>query len=73
MLGVKLLPGSCAWAIISLGSLPGTANEAGSLSSLFGLAPGGGYLAARIAANAGGLLHRLFTMTPPPPHPRPLP
>ena len=31
--------------------------------SLLGLAPGGGYLAARIAANAGGLLHHLFTIT----------
>ena len=37
-------------------------NEASSLSSLCGLAPGGGYLAARIAADAGGLLHRLFTL-----------
>jgi len=33
-------------------------------SSLLGLAPGGGYLAARITADAGGLLHRLFTLTP---------
>jgi hypothetical protein len=39
--------------------------------SLLGLAPGGGYLAARIAADAGGLLHHLFTITLP--HPRPLP
>jgi len=31
--------------------------------SLLGLAPGGGYLAARIAADAGGLLHHLFTLT----------
>lgn len=31
---------------------------------LLNLAPGGGYLAACIAARAGGLLHRLFTMTP---------
>ena len=38
-------------------------NDASSVSSLLGLAPGGGYLAARIAADAGGLLHRLFTMT----------
>ncbi len=38
-------------------------NDASSVSSLLGLAPGGGCLAARIAANAGGLLHRLFTMT----------
>jgi len=30
---------------------------------LLGLAPGGGYLAANIAACAGGLLHRLFTLT----------
>ena len=33
------------------------------VSSLLGLAPGGGYLAARITADAGGLLHHLFTMT----------
>jgi hypothetical protein len=38
-------------------------NDASSVSSLLGLAPGGGYLAACIAADAGGLLHRLFTMT----------
>jgi hypothetical protein len=38
-------------------------NDASSVSSLLGLAPGEGYLAARIAADAGGLLHRLFTMT----------
>ncbi len=37
-----------------------------TVSSLLGLAPGGGYLAARIAASAGGLLHRLFTLTPGP-------
>ena len=33
-------------------------------SSLLGLAPGGGYLATRITARAGGLLHHLFTITP---------
>jgi len=38
-------------------------NDASSVSSLLGLAPGWGYLAARITADAGGLLHRLFTMT----------
>jgi hypothetical protein len=38
-------------------------NEASSLLSLRGLAPGGGCLAARITADAGGLLHRLFTLT----------
>lgn len=32
-------------------------------SSLLGLAPGGGCLAAGIAADAGGLLHRRFTVT----------
>jgi len=32
-------------------------------SSLLGLAPGGGYLAACITADAGGLLHHLFTLT----------
>jgi hypothetical protein len=30
---------------------------------LLGLAPGGGYLAARVTTNAGGLLHHLFTIT----------
>ena len=34
-------------------------------SSLLGLAPGGGYLAICITANAGGLLHHLFTITTP--------
>ena len=32
-------------------------------SPLLGLAPGGGYLAIRIAADAGGLLRHLFTIT----------
>src|SRR5919108_3983680 len=40
-------------------------------SSLLGLAPGGGYLAIHITADAGGLLHHLFTITLP--HPNPLP
>ena len=35
-----------------------------TISSLLGLAPGGGYLATRITACAGGLLHHLFTITP---------
>src|SRR4030095_13846881 len=35
-------------------------------SSLLGLAPGGGYLAICITTDAGGLLHHLFTLTPPP-------
>ena len=34
-----------------------------TISPLLGLAPGGGYLAACITANAGGLLHHLFTIT----------
>jgi hypothetical protein len=38
-------------------------NDASNVLSLLGLAPGGGYLAARITVDAGGLLHRLFTMT----------
>ena len=38
-------------------------NDASSVSSLLGLAPDGGCLAARIAADAGGLLRRLFTIT----------
>jgi hypothetical protein len=33
---------------------------------LLDLAPGGGYLAVDIAAHAGGLLHRLFTLALPP-------
>ena len=61
--GYMLHPGMRACAIISLSSLPGTNNEASRFSSLLGLAPGGGYLAARIAADAGGLLHHLFTVT----------
>src|SRR5687767_13943190 len=58
-------------AIISLGaalpqrSLQHTrnSNETSSLSFLFCLAPDGGYLAIHITANAGGLLHHLFTIT----------
>ncbi len=38
-------------------------DDASSVSSLLGLAPGRGCLAACITANAGGLLHRLFTLT----------
>lgn len=38
-------------------------NEAGSFLSLLDLAPDGGCLAACIAACAGGLLHRLFTIS----------
>ncbi len=34
-----------------------------TISSLLGLAPGGGCLATRITARAGGLLHHLFTIT----------
>jgi hypothetical protein len=59
----RLRPGYHIWTVISLCSLPGTDSEASSFSSLFGLAPGGGCLAARIAADAGGLLHHLFTLT----------
>ncbi len=66
-----------AWAIIYLCGPPGTGaplkkgrhigRRATSrcqmaASSLLGLAPGGGYLAACIAADAGGLLHHLFTL-----------
>ena len=32
-------------------------------SSLFGFAPDGGCLAARVTTDAGGLLHHLFTIT----------
>ncbi len=42
-----------------------------TISSLLGLAPGGGYLATRITARAGGLLHHLFTITPSPLRPSP--
>jgi hypothetical protein len=48
----------------------GTSSTSTSLRrplSLLGLAPGGGCLAARIAADAGGLLHHLFTLAPSPP------
>jgi hypothetical protein len=38
-------------------------------SPLFGLAPDGGCLAARLAADAGGLLHRRFTLAWPLPIP----
>src|SRR5512139_1726690 len=38
-------------------------------SSLLGLAPGGGYLAIHITADAGGLLHHLFTITTLTPNP----
>ncbi len=34
-----------------------------TISPLLGLAPGGGYLAICITADAGGLLHHLFTIT----------
>lgn len=34
-----------------------------TISPLLGLAPGGGYLATCITADAGGLLHHLFTIT----------
>ncbi len=59
----KLRPCRLASAIIHLCSLPETRAERAAPSSLLDLAPDGGYLAARIAANAGGLLRRLFTMT----------
>lgn len=36
-----------------------------TVSSLLGLAPGGGCLATRITAGAGGLLHHRFTITHP--------
>ena len=65
------------WAIIYLddtspcrsGSLPGTIRRRAAScrpktnSSLLGLAPDGGYLAAHITMCAGGLLHHLFTIT----------
>ena len=42
-----------------------------TISPLLGLAPGGGYLAICITANAGGLLHHLFTLTALTPSPLP--
>ena len=60
-----------AWAIICLGcasqrtSVQPTRDSSGASCplSLLGLAPGGGCLAAHIAARAGGLLHHHFTLT----------
>jgi len=37
--------------------------DTSSISPLLDLAPGGGCLAADVATRAGGLLHRLFTIT----------
>jgi hypothetical protein len=51
-------------------SLPGAQSGRAAPSPLLGLAPGGGCLAARVTTSAGGLLHRLFTLTTPT---RPLP
>jgi len=59
------------WAIIYLGqrsrvsSVQPTRNSDATSRRLFllGLAPGGGCLAAGIAARAGGLLHHLFSLT----------
>ena len=61
-----------ACAVISLGGmspcrsmqLTRDSNETSSLLSLLSLALGGGCLAIYITANAGGLLHHLFTITP---------
>lgn len=71
-----LLPETAAWAIIYLGprvaaglkrptrGSRGTSRPPSRRNSpLLGLAPGGGCLAAGIAADAGGLLHHLFTLT----------
>ncbi len=66
-----------SWAIIYLGrrlpaassDLPGTRTGRAAprppkrVSSLLGLAPGGGCLAAAVTSDAGGLLHHLFTLT----------
>jgi hypothetical protein len=43
--------------------LPGTRTGRTAPLSLLGLAPSGGYLAARVTTSAGGLLHHLFTLT----------
>lgn len=53
-LGLALLPASC--------SLPGTQARRAGTSSLLGLAPRGGCLAAPITARAGALLPHRFTL-----------
>ena len=53
-LGLALLPASC--------SLPGTQARRAGASSLLGLAPRGGCLAAPITARAGALLPHRFTL-----------
>jgi hypothetical protein len=58
-----LHPCLLASAIIYLCGLPETRTERAAPSSLFDLAPDGGCLATHITVCAGGLLHRLFTMT----------
>lgn len=58
-----LRPCLLASAIIYLCGLPETQMERAAPSPLFDLAPDGGCLAARITADAGGLLRRLFIMT----------
>lgn len=59
--GSGSLPGTYLLAKEETSSLPrlliGFNQQATILLSLFGLAPGGGCLAARIATDAGGLLH----------------
>ena len=58
-------------AIIHLGTplpapssgLPGHIGRAALKRVLYGLAPGGVYLADPVTRNAGGLLHHLFTLT----------
>jgi len=58
-------------AIIHLGTplpapssgLPGRIGRAALKRVLYGLAPGGVYLADPVTRNAGGLLHHLFTLT----------
>jgi hypothetical protein len=59
----RILSSACAPGRPSIYAVYPGFKEASSLSSLLDLAPGGGYQAARIAANAGGLLHHLFTLT----------
>ena len=63
---------SSLWATSRLAarcSLPGAVRRRAAshrpktISPLLGLAPDGGYLAICITANAGGLLHHLFTIT----------
>jgi hypothetical protein len=59
----RILSSACAPGRSSIYAVYPGFKEASSLSALLDLAPDGGYQAARIAVDAGGLLHHLFTLT----------